>query len=379
MRDSETSPLPFFLLSLSSFRLYACSCGNNVSCASRGIAKPEKYAATSLSCLQCQVTAIDESSYLRSISMAAATITRADAQLSPRNDDHVELFQNNTVTVPAAGRKRKTSDSSAGNNNKSHAQRQKITRACDYCKGKKTRCTGTLPCLRCSRLSLRCQYNAAYSRGLPPEPLPFSKSGGGNTSPSSNHTGYDLSPPSQGSARSRLRDTASSRSQPRRDSSGLESRDSPEPVATDLEGNYLGPSSGISFLNRVWQRLHHDESSAITDELQNECSSRNTSVFMFGDRPYSNFQETGFTLPPFDKARELVDIYFDYAIVTYRFLHRGSVDEWLNQVYENDFSIANPPTGNMAARTAIILMIFSVATLYEEQHPGIRKDHGNER
>lgn len=309
--------------------------------------------------------------------MAAATITRADAQLSPRNDSHVELFQNNTV--PAPGRKRKTSDSSAGNNNKSHAQRQKITRACDYCKGKKTRCTGTLPCLRCSRLSLRCEYNAAYSRGLPPEPVPFSKSGGGNTSPSSNHTGYNLSPPSQGSARSRLIGPASSRSQPLRGSSGLGSRDSPEPVATDLEGNYLGPSSGISFLNRVWQRLHHDESSAITDELQNECSTRNTSVFMFGDRPYSNFQESGFTLPPFDKARELVDIYFDYAIVTYRFLHRGSVDEWLNQVYENDFSIANPPTGNMVARTAIILMIFSVATLYEEQHPGIQKDHGNER
>ena len=84
-------------------------------------------------------------------------------------------------------------------------------------------------------------------------------------------------------------------------------------------------------------------------------------------------------LPSFDKARELVDIYFDYAIVTYRFLHRGSVDEWLNQVYENDFSIDNPPTGNMVARTAIILMIFSVATLYEEQQPGIQKDHGNER
>lgn len=308
--------------------------------------------------------------------MAAVTITRGDAQFSPGNDDNVEPFQNNTVP---AGRKRKTSDSSAGNNNKSHAQRQKITRACDYCKGKKTRCTGTLPCLRCSRLSLRCEYNAAYSRGLPPEPLPFANSGGGNSSPSSNHIGYDLSPPSQGSARSRLACTASSRSQPCRDSLEPESRDSPEPVATDLEGNYLGPSSGISFLNRVWQRLHHDESSAITDELQNECSSRNTSVFMFGDRPYSNFQESGFTLPPFDKARELVDIYFDYAIVTYRFLHRRGVDEWLNQVYENDFSIANPPTGNMVARTAIILMIFSVATLYEEQHPGIQKDHGNER
>lgn len=170
-----------------------------------------------------------------------------------------------------------------------------------------------------------------------------------------------------------------SNSHRRGDSSTLASRNSPDPVTTDLEGNYLGPSSGISFLNRVWQRLHQDESSAITDELRNECSSRNTSVFMFGDKPYPSPHGPGFMLPPLEKAQELVDIYFDHAIVTYRFLHRGSVEAWLKQVYENDFSFANMPTGPMVARTAIVLMVFALATLYEEQHPGGRFSSGSER
>lgn len=327
-------------------------------------------------------------SRLDPMTAATAIHPRADMQLSPRNTSHIRLDQDN---VP--GKKRKASDSSVGKSVTYAAQRQKTTRACDYCKGKKTRCTGTLPCSRCAKLSLPCEYNAAYSRGLPPEPPPGPlsstwRTGDGeraeagtplahSTTSHHNHT-----PPSQRSARSSPKDSIFSNSQPStsRDSSGLETRSSPDPVATDLEGNYLGPSSGISFLNRVWQRLHQDESSAITDELQNECSSRNTSVFMFGDKPYSTFQESGFTLPPYDKARELVDIYFDFAIVTYRFLHRGSVDDWLRQLYESDISFANPPTGKMVARTAIVLMVFAVATLYEEQHPGRSQDERrNER
>jgi hypothetical protein len=91
---------------------------------------------------------------------------------------------------------------------------------------------------------------------------------------------------------------------------------------------------------------------------------------MFGDKPYVNYQETSYTLPPFDKALELLDIYFDFSIVTYRFLHRGSIETWLRQVYERNISSSNPPQGCMVARTAIILMVFAVATLYIEQQPG---------
>lgn len=118
---------------------------------------------------------------------------------------------------------------------------------------------------------------------------------------------------------------------------------------------------------------------AIPDELQNESVPKNTSVFMFGDKPYSDYQETGFALPPYERALEMVDTYFDFSMVTYRFLHRGSVEQWLKQIYQSSTSSSNLPTGPMVARTAIILIIFAVTTMYEEKRPGNEIDRWNGR
>ncbi|KAL4937579.1 hypothetical protein BDV06DRAFT_215762 [Aspergillus oleicola] len=289
--------------------------------------------------------------------MASTIVAQAGVQLPPT----VEYIEPPRGDAARAGRKRKTSESSAG---KANPPRQKITRACDSCKEKKTRCTGTLPCGRCTRLSLPCEYNAAYSRGLPPEPLPAPAAVAARYSRnrSTSHASTSQSP---GSHRSpQVRDlprttTRTPRSQVSRTSVEVSRRNSPDPVATDFEGNYLGPASGVSFLNRVWRRLHQDETSAVPGEVQNESYPKNTSVFMHGDKPYADYRDSGFTLPPFEKALELVSRYFDYAMVTYRFLHRGSVEEWLRQVYSSNISSSNPPTGPLVARTSIILMIFA--------------------
>ncbi|KAL4734330.1 hypothetical protein BDV11DRAFT_209474 [Aspergillus similis] len=288
--------------------------------------------------------------------MASTLVEQAGVELAPGPD------YNDTSRAVAVrpGRKRKTLEPSAS---KVSAPRQKITRACDSCKEKKTRCTGTLPCGRCTRLSLPCEYNAAYSRGLPPDPLPAPASVAARylRIRSSSHASISQSPNSQTSSpdRDSPRTTGTVRSQLSQAFVEVPRRNSPDPVATDFEGNYLGPASGVSFLNRVWRRLHQDETSAVPDELQNESSPKNTSVFMFGDKPYANYRDAGFNLPTFDKAMELVSRYFDYAMVTYRFLHRGSVEEWLRQVYSCNISPSNLPTGPFVARTAIILMIFA--------------------
>ncbi|KAG2417348.1 hypothetical protein HFD88_008567 [Aspergillus terreus] len=293
--------------------------------------------------------------------MATTVISGVDTRLSPGNQTAISPHSQrlsdpeSNHEASTARRKRKASEPLVS---KANGPRQKITRACDHCKEKKTRCTGTLPCVRCTRLSLPCEYNAAYSRGLPPEPPPAppsiaAKYAAGNPIPRASRA--SLSSISHRSTRSSPRAVAPVQQAAPRQRAEVSDRNSPDPVATDFEGNYLGPASGVSFLNRVWRRLRQDELHAVPDNLQEEGCAKNAPVCMFGDKPYTNYHDTGFTLPPFEKAKDLVTIYFDFSMVTYRFLHRGSVEAWLKQVYELNISSSNLPTG---------------CTLYEEQKPG---------
>ncbi|KAK0627997.1 putative transcriptional regulatory protein [Lasiodiplodia hormozganensis] len=51
-------------------------------------------------------------------------------------------------------------------------KRRKITRACDACKAKKKRCTGTQPCPSCEKAAKPCTYLASYTRGRFSTPPP---------------------------------------------------------------------------------------------------------------------------------------------------------------------------------------------------------------
>lgn len=74
--------------------------------------------------------------------------------------------------------------------------------------------------------------------------------------------------------------------QERLDSRMPSSRNSPEPSQTDLQGHYVGPSSGVSFLLRVQKKLH-----------QKVSFSQNSSIFTFGDAPLPDFNPSFFILP----------------------------------------------------------------------------------
>lgn len=150
----------------------------------------------------------------------------------------------------------------------------------------------------------------------------------------------------------------------------LSPRSSPEPEATDLEGNYLGPSSGISFLSRSWRRLKQDNIST-TPRLPEDEHAKNAHVLLFGDRPFADKTDwSNLTLPPKERAVRLLGTYFDFSIVTYRFLHRGTVLDLLEWVYENNFLPSNPPPSNLAAKVGVIYMILAVGMLGEERRTG---------
>jgi hypothetical protein len=143
------------------------------------------------------------------------------------------------------------------------------------------------------------------------------------------------------------------------------SRNTPEPGALDFDGNYLGPASGISFLGRAWRRLNDNYGSSVPAALMNEAP-QNASVFSFGDRPFSASSDSNIVLPSRQNAKELIDMYFNLAVVTYRLLHRGTIESWLSDLYGIGHPLSSQISTAAAGRAAVVFMVFAVARLHQE-------------
>ena len=128
------------------------------------------------------------------------------------------------------------------------------------------------------------------------------------------------------------------------------SRSSPEPNETDLEGHYVGPSSGVSFLLRVQKRLH--------ENLQFSAAEP---IFNFGDAPLPTFDPHFLMLPPIHEAKILVEQYFDFSFPTFRFLHRATVDRWLQEFYSG---IQGTSETVSKATKAVVLMVMAQGKQY---------------
>ncbi|KAG5781750.1 hypothetical protein H9Q73_004631 [Fusarium xylarioides] len=136
---------------------------------------------------------------------------------------------------------------------------------------------------------------------------------------------------------------------------------SPEPSQEDLQGHYIGPASGVSFLLRVQKRMH-----------QAISFSGPGSIFTFGDAPLQNpdYDPNFCMMLPKEDAQRLVDRYFDFAMPTYRFLHRPTIQEWFSEFYETLGTMRDPT--NSAAKVALLFMILAHARVYmpENDRPG---------
>ncbi|TFB00683.1 hypothetical protein CCMA1212_007333 [Trichoderma ghanense] len=266
------------------------------------------------------------------------------------------------------------------------SKRMRVTRACDRCKKRKIRCTGLQPCRLCIEANASCTYDAAYTRGKhggmasrrtahasPPQPQP----------PQQHERQPSRSEPSRWHPANRSSSAASGRPpQPAGeppDSSysalgdptqpGTEplSRASPEPVQTDLEGHYVGPSSGVSFLLRIQKRLDQFVS----------FPQGSSSIFTFGDAPLPYLDSLQAGAPYFDPmlymmlsrgdTTRLVQRYFDFAVPVDRFLHQQTIEAWLNELYETKGRMHNRE--DASTRTAVLFMVFALAQAHMSPRP----------
>jgi hypothetical protein len=203
----------------------------------------------------------------------------------------------------------------------------KVTRACDVCKARKSKCSGDQPCESCIRRGLTCQYDAVYSRGKVVSPRPSGPAAPGPqrtmNAPAYPHAILSVAPSvGVGSIHPLGSDhpVGEEMEPPSRASPGLE-----------VAGQYSDSTSGLSFLNRAWRRISNKESSQVVDGL-GPTEDRQL-LMSAGDRP---FLESGqLQMPSLDQSRQLLHLYFDVCIATYRLLHRPTVECWLEIVSEN--------------------------------------------
>ncbi|PVH73729.1 hypothetical protein DL98DRAFT_659284 [Cadophora sp. DSE1049] len=235
-----------------------------------------------------------------------------------------------------------------------NSERKKVSRACDACKEKKVRCAGTQPCPRCISNKLRCHYNAEHRRGKPAPPQP----GSHISSPELSRATAVSTPDSQ--SRDQLRDDVENQpgSVPtllRGPSQSWQGVDE-----NRFENDYIGPTSGIAFLARSQKRFQQD---FVESRFTNVEQSSQTSIFSYGDGWFPDQQEN-FTFPSRDEAKYLLQQYFDFAMPTYRFLHRETVETWFENIHgtmENDNSELIPVS---KAKKAVVILILGTAKLY---------------
>ncbi|KAF9691111.1 hypothetical protein EKO04_010607 [Ascochyta lentis] len=276
-----------------------------------------------------------------------------------------------------------------------YRQKSKVSRACDICKAKKAKCSGEQPCSTCDRRGLDCRYEAVYARGKPPVPRRVRPSVVSvDTSQSIIVRPTDAARPAYPpSIRSRTQIDTTRQAFPAGSSNGIEEdtgpsepanlnalaamatrRQEPLPEALsrgspglEVAGQYSDPTSGLSFLHRAWRRISNGESSQV---MRGQLGSNEEDQLLAraGDKP---FQRPGHVrIPPLERGRELLVLYFDVCIATYRMLHRSTVESWFEDV-SNNFTADQLLFTNLGcAKTSIVLSVLAVACIHEERARG---------
>jgi hypothetical protein len=173
------------------------------------------------------------------------------------------------------------------------------------------------------------------------------------------------------------------------------SRASPVLGVTEIQGQVLDPTSGLTFLHRAWKRLsrpngqHHNDDGARMLPQAGNYSAEEQPIFAAGDRPLPSDSmnceggtgpvDVRLWFPEITRARELLALYFDVCIATYRIIHRPTVESWLDAV-EGNLAQGRPLyEGIGRARATILLTALAIATTHHEKSRGFHTPDDEER
>lgn len=128
---------------------------------------------------------------------------------------------------------------------------------------------------------------------------------------------------------------------------------SPHSTRAGLHGMYLGPASGVSFLVRVQKRLD-----------QAISFSHPGSIFTFGDAslPFLDADPSFCMMLPKPDAERLLDRFFDFAMPTFRFLHRPTIKAWFTEFYSTLGQMRDPQSA--PAKVALLIMVLAHGRMY---------------
>jgi hypothetical protein len=95
-----------------------------------------------------------------------------------------------------------------------------------------------------------------------------------------------------------------------------------------------------------------------------------TPVCAFGDGWFPDYSTVELVFPTRSQAMHLLDRYFDFSMPTYRFLHRVTVEGWLQNFCEETDSTGQLGQNLSSAKRAIVLLTLATAKLYGEEDTG---------
>ena len=237
---------------------------------------------------------------------------------------------------------------------------QRVSRACDACKLRKSRCSGTNPCRTCVSKRLQCLYLSSYSRGRPPTPVPAA-----SLSPAASTTHAGLREPTATAIVPETTVESVSQGQ-----GGWPSTSEASSTIPRTQGQTFDSASGRGFFHRAWNALL---ATLRQPSLVNQCEfagrEKNQTQIAAGDKPFDVFSKSDEQqwFPERPEALDLYAFYFDVCIATYRFLHRPTVERWLLKILENSEQCLPHHHGVGELRTSIVFGILAIAKYHKAQ------------